>query len=246
MCQPGRPWPQGLSQEGSPGLAAFQRAKSSGVVLALVHVDPRPARRSSTFFPRELAVGGEALSSNSRRPRRPRRPPPCRTRSRDEGDHLGDMLRGPRLEVGTQQPKPVEVLVEGLDVFRAGRRANRTPSGGPVDDLVVDVGEVPHVGAPRTRCAPKVPDVTSKTTLARACPMWHRSYTVTPQTYMPTLPGTSGTNGSFRFPIVLNTESVIPPHPRRFPGASPGAGPPPRRRSPRPAPRTPSLPWSSP
>ncbi len=30
MCQPGRPGPQGLSQDGSPGLAAFQRAKSRG------------------------------------------------------------------------------------------------------------------------------------------------------------------------------------------------------------------------
>src|SRR4030065_253593 len=77
----------------------------------------------------------------------------------------------------------------------------------------------------------------SNATLARACPMWHRSYTVTPHTYMRTLPGTRGTNGSFRFPIVLNTESVIPPHLRRFPGASPGAGPPPRRRALRPPPR---------
>ncbi|MNL44628.1 hypothetical protein D3C87_1672170 [compost metagenome] len=30
MCQPGRPGPQGESQEGSPGLEAFQRAKSMG------------------------------------------------------------------------------------------------------------------------------------------------------------------------------------------------------------------------
>ena len=29
MCQPGRPGPQGLSQEGSPALAFFQRAKSA-------------------------------------------------------------------------------------------------------------------------------------------------------------------------------------------------------------------------
>ena len=33
MCQPGRPRPQGLSQAGSPGLAAFQTAKSSGSAL---------------------------------------------------------------------------------------------------------------------------------------------------------------------------------------------------------------------
>ncbi len=28
MCQPGRPGPQGESQEGSPGLTAFQSTKS--------------------------------------------------------------------------------------------------------------------------------------------------------------------------------------------------------------------------
>ena len=30
ICQPGRPGPQGDSQAGSPGLTAFQRAKSAG------------------------------------------------------------------------------------------------------------------------------------------------------------------------------------------------------------------------
>ena len=34
MCQPGRPWPQGLSHDGSPGLADFHRAKSAGVPFA--------------------------------------------------------------------------------------------------------------------------------------------------------------------------------------------------------------------
>ena len=33
MCQPGRPGPQGLSQAGSPGLAAFQSVKSIGFSL---------------------------------------------------------------------------------------------------------------------------------------------------------------------------------------------------------------------
>ena len=40
MCQPGRPGPQGLSHDGSPGLAPFQRAKSAGVALPLRHVAP--------------------------------------------------------------------------------------------------------------------------------------------------------------------------------------------------------------
>ena len=33
MCQPGRPFPHGLSQAGSPGFCAFQSAKSSGSLL---------------------------------------------------------------------------------------------------------------------------------------------------------------------------------------------------------------------
>ena len=31
MCQPGRPVPHGESQSGSPGFAAFQSAKSTGL-----------------------------------------------------------------------------------------------------------------------------------------------------------------------------------------------------------------------
>ena len=37
---------------------------------------------------------------------------------------------------------------------------------------------------------------TSKATMERACPTWHRSYTVMPQTYMRTWPGSSGENAS--------------------------------------------------
>lgn len=38
MCHPGRPLPHGDGQEGSPGLEAFQRAKSSGDRLLLCTV----------------------------------------------------------------------------------------------------------------------------------------------------------------------------------------------------------------
>ena len=49
MCQPGRPGPHGDGQVGSPGLAAFHRAKSSGFSLALSTstLAPAPERRSS-------------------------------------------------------------------------------------------------------------------------------------------------------------------------------------------------------
>ena len=49
MCQPGRPSPHGDGHVGSPGLAFFQRAKSSGDALLLADVDPAaPARNDSS------------------------------------------------------------------------------------------------------------------------------------------------------------------------------------------------------
>ena len=47
MCQPGRPGPQGLSQVGSPGLAAFHSAKSAGLRLRESTSTRSPARLSS-------------------------------------------------------------------------------------------------------------------------------------------------------------------------------------------------------
>ena len=43
MCHPGRPGPQGLGQCGSPGLAAFQRAKSQAPRLSPAPPSPSPA-----------------------------------------------------------------------------------------------------------------------------------------------------------------------------------------------------------
>ena len=37
MCQPGRPSPQGLGHDGSPGFAAFHMAKSPGVLNIFSH-----------------------------------------------------------------------------------------------------------------------------------------------------------------------------------------------------------------
>ena len=57
MCQPGRPGPHGLSHAGSPGLAPFHRAKSSGSrfsspTLALSPAFTRsPSRTSSRLRP---------------------------------------------------------------------------------------------------------------------------------------------------------------------------------------------------
>ncbi len=47
MCQPGRPLPQGLSQDGSPSLALFHRAKSPGLRLLELTATLSPALLSS-------------------------------------------------------------------------------------------------------------------------------------------------------------------------------------------------------
>ena len=47
MCQPGRPLPQGLSHDGSPGFAAFHSAKSSGWRLSSPGCTRSPWHRSS-------------------------------------------------------------------------------------------------------------------------------------------------------------------------------------------------------
>jgi hypothetical protein len=51
MCQPGRPAPHGAGHDGSPGLANFQSAKSSGSRLCSFSAIRAPISSSSTFFP---------------------------------------------------------------------------------------------------------------------------------------------------------------------------------------------------
>ena len=41
MCQPGRPGPHGDGHDGSPGLAAFHSAKSSGARFFSVSISTR-------------------------------------------------------------------------------------------------------------------------------------------------------------------------------------------------------------
>ena len=49
-CHPGRPAPQGVGHEGSPGFAAFHKAKSRG---SLLYVSSASAAgcKSSSFWP---------------------------------------------------------------------------------------------------------------------------------------------------------------------------------------------------
>ena len=60
MCQPGRPGPHGLGHCGSPGLAPFHSAKSSGLRLCSPISMRAPTLRSSVLCPESCAVAGEA------------------------------------------------------------------------------------------------------------------------------------------------------------------------------------------
>ena len=141
MCQPGRPGPQGLSHDGSPGLAAFQRAKSAGCSFCSPGLDARAGHHRVQAAVRELpvvllgrhpevnvAVGriGEALLHQAR----------------DDLDHRRDLLGGAGVDVGGQDVQAGHlggVLGDELFGQLLGRDAQVV---GPGDDAVVDIGVV--------------------------------------------------------------------------------------------------------
>ena len=114
----------------------------------------------------------------------------------------GDILGRLGLMGRQVQAERGHVLVEGADELLGQLLAGDSPFVGALDDLVVHVGEVADVGDLDSRVlqvavddveddvGPGVADVAE-------------SYTVMPQTYIPTLPGSRGRNSSFRPLIVL-------------------------------------------
>src|SRR5215217_6552652 len=143
MCQPGRPGPHGLSQVGSPGLEAFHSAKSSGLLLTLVAQGA--IRREAPNGVVDVAAGffgGVGVASFYQ--------------LRYQGDHLGDVLGGPRFDVGHPYAEHLEPLVEGIGVAAYDLLPGDPLLVGPVYDLVLyirDVLDERHVVTP----APRVP-----------------------------------------------------------------------------------------
>ena len=143
MCQPGRPGPRAESHDGSPGLAAFQRAKSTGSRLLLVDLDPGAGLRRSS------RRGGTARRSRgSSRPRSTRAAggvgPPAPPAA-PPGRASGGCRRWRGARMGPFDTEPVELpqwigLVVGGHLGLGARPARRL-----VDDLVVDVGDVADV-----------------------------------------------------------------------------------------------------
>ena len=128
MCQPGRPGPQGESQQvSSPSLCDFQRAKSSGLslselgagLLALVHV-----LRAAVG---ELAVAVEAARPGSRRRRRTRR----RGRRRSASAISSTIPSIVSVASGSASGRPRPSRLGVLEVGARSSRAANSPEGSP-------------------------------------------------------------------------------------------------------------------
>ena len=61
ICHPGLPLPQGLSQEGSPGFAAFHISKSRGIFFAFINLNPRASEQVLWLAIRKLAILSELI-----------------------------------------------------------------------------------------------------------------------------------------------------------------------------------------
>ena len=146
MCQPGRPSPHGDGQAGSPGFADFHNTKSSGSRLAVSTSTREPARRSSSFLPDSFPYGANLCTSYITSPFARLVGVTVVDELADHRQHLVDVFGGPGLFLRPQAAELVEILVHGRGELRRMRAPVDARLLRAVDDLVVDVGDVAHVG----------------------------------------------------------------------------------------------------
>ena len=130
---------------GFAGLGRLPQGEIQGVPLHVVHVHPGAGAQVVDVAAGQLAVGGQgahfeinvapgligvALVDDAL----------------DEGDDVRHMLRDFGMHVGLQHVQGLGVLEIGGDIFFGQRKGVDAFLIGPVDDLVVHVGEVLHVG----------------------------------------------------------------------------------------------------
>ena len=171
MCQPGRPRPQGESHEvSSPGLFAFQSAKSRGSSLRGF------GSCSSTWsarWPREPAVVREAGDAEVDVAARLVREAGG-DQLLDHRDLVGDRLRR-RVGSTSGRPSPRSARVLEVPVASRGAASSALAPGRGVVDLVVDVGDVVRRASSRSRGArSQRSSQIGRTLTARALPTWMR------------------------------------------------------------------------
>ena len=118
------------------------------ILLVRRHLDPRAGDQLVARAPRQSAVvaharhaeqhvafGGIGVAVGDQ--------------ALDHGDHLADILRGTRFDVGGQRAEAAHVALVGVAGAPGQRLDALVVVGGPHDDAVVDVGDVAHVGDAR-------------------------------------------------------------------------------------------------
>ena len=147
MCQPGLPGPQGDSQEGSPGLADFQSAKSRGFFFAQ---DPLPRARllpvPRCSCPRACRIPENCARKNGYRP--PVRRRGClRSIFAPKGNDFRNMPGSPRGATSAGRLPKATASARNARVNSSATSEAFPPFLiRPVDDLIVNVRNVLHEG----------------------------------------------------------------------------------------------------
>ena len=148
MCQPGRPGPISVSQNGLARLGSLPEGEVVDAFLFVfvgVAAGPRPEVLEIDLG--EPAVGGERVDGEIDRPVLLVGEALLEERL-DESDHLRDVSRRPRVVVGRQDGQGVAVPAEGLDERLRVLVEAHALGLGPADRLVVDVRDVHDVRRP--------------------------------------------------------------------------------------------------
>ena len=146
MCQPGRPLPHG----GVPGRLAVLRLlpqhEVEGILLAEVDLHALAGAQVVERLARELAVAGKLAHRVIDVAVRRAVGEAALLEHADHLQHPGDVLGRARLEVGLLDPERGGVLVHRRDEARGQRLDRLAVLLRALDDLVVDIGDVAHVG----------------------------------------------------------------------------------------------------
>ena len=130
---------------GLTGLGGLPEGEVQGILLHVVDVDPSPCLEVLNGLVGEFSVVGKLLRAVVHIPVH-RIGIALVDEGLDQVDDLGNVLRGLGVDGGVPHPQAVGVLEVLLDVLLGNGLGCGALLVGPVDDLVVHVGEVLHEG----------------------------------------------------------------------------------------------------
>ena len=141
MCQPGRPGPQGLSQDGSPGRGALPQGEVHRVLFVLVYLDAAARLHPLQSTVAQLAVALAALHAEEHVTARGVGMAGVHQPA-DGLDDGADFLGGAGVDVGAADVQRVHRLEEVANELLGQLGGFNALFLGALDYLVVHVGEV--------------------------------------------------------------------------------------------------------